>query len=140
MKISLEGFRSMNRDEKFDNEPAGREVLGERYDNTGLLISVDEWERLMGDPEYRQIGNTEIATILIKTTWRGFDPDFASFSANANGTLPLIFETVVSAPDHEELNRETWRYESLEQAIAGHEVVVSVVRNFGSKTEDARSP
>jgi hypothetical protein len=116
----------MNRNEQF----------GEHYDKQGLLISVSEWERLMSDPEYRQIGNTEVGTILIETTWRGFDPDFASFSAKANGTRPLIFETVVSAPEHHELNGETWRYESLEQAIAGHEVVVSLVRNFGNKTEE----
>jgi hypothetical protein len=137
MESALEGFRLMNRDEQFGKGPEGREASGERYDKQGVVISVDAWERLISDPQYRQIGSTEIGTILIQTTWRGFDPDFASFSAKANGTRPLIFETKVSAPDNEELNGETWRYESLEQAIAGHEVVVSLVRNFGNKTEES---
>lgn len=120
----------MSDNSKPDNHPQTGGPTGVHHDKRGAPISFDEWLRLSNDPGYKDIQSTEIGGILVQTRWIGTDPELAVFQSAKGDTEPLLFETVIAAPEAHELNREMWRYKTFEEATTGHEAVVKWVRNF----------
>ena len=103
------------------------------YDKAGLPISIEEWNTLSMDMEYKVIGSTEIGPWWISTVWIGLDHRFMGDGP------PLIFETMVftksardadrSDPEYEKLLEfDCVRYSTEQEAVAGHEAMCLLVR------------
>lgn len=88
------------------------------YDIHGAPISRDRWVQLF-DMENRRLGYTRIwgdLVIEVSTVWLGLDHRYSQ-----NGP-PLIFETMIFGGDQD---GETARYSTQEDAIRGHNEIVS---------------
>jgi hypothetical protein len=90
------------------------------WDMDGNEIQVDEWSRLFED-ENRFVATTEIAekAVGVSTVWIGL-----SWMLEVDeGRKPLIYETMAFADDsYDDLG--CWRWESREDALAGHKRIV----------------
>ncbi len=87
------------------------------YDRSGEPIEMEEWVRLI------EAGDVQVATTptedgIVSTVWVGIDMGFG-------GGPPLIFESMVFGNT---MNQEQVRYETEEDARAGHEKLVELVR------------
>jgi hypothetical protein len=83
------------------------------YDWQGNEISLEQWAKLFGDE--RHIGDTDVGNVRISTVWLGIDYRFP----------PLIFETMIFGGD---LNEYQERYATEQEARAGHERAVELVK------------
>lgn len=90
------------------------------FDVDGQPISAVRYVELSCDADYQRVGHDNVGRVEISTIWRGLDHGFGL------GGPPLIFETIIVGGA---MNGEQWRYATLEQARAGHEAVVSLVRH-----------
>ena len=97
------------------------------YNRDGEVIDVLAANRLLGDPDYKRIGLTEITSAsddtvkhLVSTVWLGLD------HSHTDGA-PIIFESMVF--DDGDTSREEWarRYSTEAEALEGHAEVVTVV-------------
>lgn len=95
----------------------------------GEPVPVDdviEWGRWFeGADEERRIGATDVGDVHVSTVFLGLDHSFG------HGP-PLLFETMVFGGEHDEWQD---RYSTRTQAEAGHEAVVSALRNGGPLPE-----
>lgn len=98
------------------------------FDRQGNPLTLWEWIPLHGDPKYRRVAATQLGFdggIFVSTVWLGTDHSFGTGP-------PLIFETMVfdrttSASMANDLFMD--RYSTEEQALAGHEAMVALVRH-----------
>ncbi len=86
----------------------------------GSPASLEEWARLF------ESGNVAAQHLvrgwLVSTVWLGVD-----VSHHADGSLPLIFETMVFPPEwRESRGRWQWRYPDEASALAGHQLAVEL--------------
>ena len=97
------------------------------YNRDGEIIDVHAANRLLGDPDYKRVGLTEITSAsdsgarhLVSTVWLGLDHGHT-------GGAPVIFETMVFADG--DTARDEWarRYKTEAEAEAGHAEIVTVV-------------
>jgi hypothetical protein len=94
------------------------------YDRGGQPISLDEWSKLMEDPEYRRIGLDEIGPYRVSTVWLGLNHSWSSIVGGPD--IPIIFETMVFGSDEQE------RYATEPQARCGHARMVALVKGWGT--------
>lgn len=96
------------------------------FDREGRPVSVEEFSRLKRDPDYVRIGGTTVGRWWVSTVWLGVNH-------RLDGTLPpLLFETMIF-PSNPSVPADwdgegQWRYHTEEQARAGHDQVVRMVR------------
>lgn len=88
------------------------------YDMFGNPISLERWAELTVDPANKVLARTEVGPFLVSTVWLGLDHGWG-------GGPPLIFETIVFG-DSRDFDMD--RYSTREQALAGHEAMVLLVR------------
>ena len=89
------------------------------FDKEGAPISPERWGELFGDMAYRRVGLDEFDDgTNISTVWLGIPHGYDPMG-------PLVFETMVFKANGED---ETYRYPTLERAIAGHALRVADVR------------
>lgn len=126
-------FESSYEQEVARQEVARQEAIerlrdsGQRYyDRQGTVIDLLEWARLFGDYSYKRVARTTITsaadpgnTFNVSTVWMGIDSGFG------HGP-PVIFETMVFSSS-QELEHDCQRYPTEEQALRGHDEVVTVV-------------
>jgi len=104
------------------------------YDKYGNHITLEEWGRLYEDEDYMRIGLTEVGPYVVSTVWLGLDHSFGTGP-------PVLFETLVFTktawndprprddPEHKTLMEiDGRRYHTEEEAKAGHEEFVTLVR------------
>jgi hypothetical protein len=94
------------------------------YGRDGTPITFSTWVALFEDMEYRVIERAEFGEIVVSTVWLGLDHSFGY------GELPMIFETIVFAPETFPLDGEMFRYATEEQAREGHADMVARVRSL----------
>lgn len=94
------------------------------YDRDGSAISVSRANELLGDAAYRHIAGEQVGAYWVSTVWLGLDHSLG------RGVSPVIFETVVFAPDGEQLgpDLECRRYSTEAAARAGHAELVTLLR------------
>jgi hypothetical protein len=109
------------------------------YDRKAQPITLGRWVVLneLGDPEYgptgmhyKVLGRTRVGPYVVSTVWLGIDHGFGR-------AAPIIFESMVFSAEpvieHEGgMHRQDFdmdRYATEEQAYAGHEQMVTVVRS-----------
>ena len=98
--------------------------MSDYYDRAGKPISQDEWFARFND---KRIAKTTIVDgVDVSTVWLGLDHSWGDGP-------PLIFETMVFGGEHDQ---DCWRYSTEEQAKAGHERVVSALREGRDPWED----
>ena len=103
------------------------------YNKKGEPLSMMAWARLLGDREYATVAYDEIGVaVKVSTVWLGLDH-------NWGGGRPLIFETMAFTfrdepyvmPSGDEYwweGVEQYRYHTLEEALAGHAEILSMVQ------------
>jgi hypothetical protein len=102
--------------------------LGGYYDRQGERITDPQrWVDLMEDrEEYRRVAEDTVGPYWVSTVWLGLDHNY-----DPDGP-PLIFETMVFARDHDDtsfgFDFDMRRYSTEEEAIAGHNEMVTIVR------------
>jgi hypothetical protein len=93
---------------------------GDRYfDRTGRPIRWSVWGKLGENEAYRRVAETRVDSVRVSTIWLGINHRFGSPGS------PLIFETMVFGGQQIEENQ--WRYSTEEEALEGHQTVVSVL-------------
>ena len=89
------------------------------YDKDGNTIEREAAWALMDDWDYKRVARDYIGDVQVSTVWLGMDLGFTG------GHPPIIFETMVFGG---ELDQETRRYATLDEAKAGHKAVLDEVR------------
>lgn len=97
------------------------------YDKLGQPISIERYGELRMLPDYYRVGLTDVGPYQVSTVWLGFDHRFG-----IDIGAPIIFETMVFAdnPDVERppIDVDSMRYCTEDQARAGHEEIVTLIR------------
>ena len=92
------------------------------YDKQGKQISINEWENLIIDPNYKIIKQNVVDGFLVSTVWLGIDHAFFP------GTLkPIIFETMIFGDKNEELDVK--RASTIEEALEDHKSMLKRIKN-----------
>jgi hypothetical protein len=88
------------------------------FDRTGKPLTLWEWAALMEANLDRHVADDMVGQVRVSTVWLGL---------NHNWGLgpPLIFETMVFGGTMDE---DQWRYPTEAAALAGHDQVVTMVR------------
>lgn len=96
------------------------------YDRDGDPIGVRDWNQLLSSTTYKRVARTTVtsaadpsATYDVSTVWLGMNHNWSGHG------LLIIFETMVFDSSGESL--DCCRYETEQQARAGHEDMVTVV-------------
>lgn len=99
------------------------------YDLFGQPISFERWCELFEDFDGRRVAYTELGGYRVSTVWLGLDHRFLGEGP------PLIFETMVFGPDGAE-DLDCHRYATKEEAQAGHDELVTLIRATVQTAED----
>jgi hypothetical protein len=90
---------------------------------------ITKWSRNRADTDLRRVGIDNIDGIVVSTVFLGLDHNWSESGP------PLLFETMVfdhtAGADRKFLDLGCWRYSNIWAARAGHEQVVSVLRDRG---------
>jgi hypothetical protein len=92
------------------------------YDRDGQPMRLYDWAQRFEDMDYKRVAFDQVDDIDVSTVWLGLDHNFSG-----DGAL-LIFETIVfgGPPD---VDNETQRYATEEEARAGHAELLERVRS-----------
>lgn len=95
-------------------------------DKKVIPCSMYEFGKQVEDPESRRIGRTQLGPYVISTVFLMIDHGFG-------GEKHLFFETMIWSekdPDakYKFIDKYQWRYETYEEAVEGHETIVTMVR------------
>lgn len=97
--------------------------FGRYFNRAGEQLTLMEWAHLRetSGMEYLRVAHTMFAeAVEVSTVWLGLDHSFTGQGP------PLIFETMIFG--HTLLDAQLWRYTTEDEARAGHEEVVALVR------------
>jgi hypothetical protein len=97
------------------------------YDRAGAPISMDEWVRLLGNPEYKRVAEDTVGDVWVSTIWLGLNHNWYPSG------VPLLFETMLWRGT--EIVRDPTRYHSEEAALAGHRAIVNELRQRERENE-----
>lgn len=98
------------------------------YDRQGNPITGQEWTEQFGQMEDRRVAETTVGEVWVSTVWLGLDHNWTG--------PPMIFETMVfGGPYHEHMHR----YSTETQALAGHDQMVTLVREAETLVEAAET-
>lgn len=95
------------------------------YDRDGNVINLAQWGMLRASDNYHRVAETQVGPYWVSTVWLGIDHNFTSA-----GDPPIIFETMVFAPNDDSLggDLDCVRYATEAQARQGHDEMVTLVR------------
>ena len=89
-----------------------------RDDHSVQPVGVEEWA-VMFDRDKRGVARDEIGDVIISTVFLGLDHSYGEGP-------PLLFETMIFGGEH---NEDQWLYSTWDEAVAGHEAAVALVRD-----------
>lgn len=101
------------------------------YDRQGNRLSMSRWILLTDDEDYRRVASTDVGPYWVSTVWLGMDHSFGL------GGRPILFETMVFQRDQRDdrddedvgvRDLDCVRYWSEEEALKGHEDMVTLIR------------
>jgi hypothetical protein len=93
--------------------------MGLYYDRQGEPIDVNQWASLFTS-NYQRVARDEVEGYTVSTVWLGLDHGWG-------GPIIFIFETMLFGKG--ERNQECHRYSTEKEALAGHEAIVTALRN-----------
>lgn len=96
------------------------------YDRDGAPINAARFEEIQKSmPDYKRVGGTVISSrtdpsirLWVSTVWLGLDHSLYP------GSKPVIFETMVFEHGSQGIERDTRRYHTEAEALAGHQEMV----------------
>lgn len=99
------------------------------YDREGNRITLERFDELVEEHgvAYKRVAATEVGEVWVSTVWLGVDHNY-------DDGPPLIFETMILGGPND---GDMWRYTTEDEARAGHERVVALVRE-GKIVGDAK--
>lgn len=103
-----------------DDELPGLWVLDGR---TPRRATVGEWSGTLEDVERRRVALTDLGGVRVSTVFLGVDHGFGSSSR------PVLFETMIFAPEHPSLDTTCRRYATWDEAERGHAACVELARS-----------
>lgn len=84
-----------------------------------IKTNLETWARwIEGADPHRRVVETYVDDICVSTVFLGLDHSF-------NHGPPMIFETMIFGGEHDE---KQWRYSTWDEAVAGHDRAVRLVR------------
>jgi len=92
------------------------------YDRSGHPIGMREWSVLHADMGYKIVARDELNGWLVSTVWLGIDHNFTLTGK------PVIFETMVFAPDPCQDDGYQERYTTEDEALQGHQAALAWTR------------
>jgi hypothetical protein len=96
--------------------------MGDRYIlKDGVPVpepDLIKWAQSFEDMDSRRVAHTEIGDIHVSTVFLGLGHSFG-------GGTPILFETMIFGGEHDQYQE---RYETLEEAMHGHERAVALVK------------
>lgn len=96
---------------KVGSDPNAPELF---YDRTGLRISLEGWQELVMQDNYRTLASSTVHKDLVSTIWLGV-------SHGERDGKPLLFETMVFHKRKTNAPIRCVRYVTEQEAIRGHE-------------------
>lgn len=106
------------------------------YDINGQKITRDEWLIHFINDSYKIIANDQIGKFRISTVWLGMDHSFG-FEGPLQIFETMVFDTTNKADTWQNIDME--RYSTLEQAKAGHRIMVETYKNLISSSSASDS-
>lgn len=98
-------------------------MVTDYYDRQGKPLTMEQWIPLFEDSNYKIVKQDYIpdgiGQIKVSTVWLGLN-----HSRIGEGP-PLIFETLIFGGEYDQ---EMYRYTTEDQALAGHEIAVDLVK------------
>ncbi len=94
-------------------------------DHTTEPCSIEEANELLGKNEERRVGESWLNDYRISTVFLALD-----HGDRGENNTPILFETMIFGDG--DLDGETWRYETWEEAERGHMEACEVVDGLGS--------
>jgi hypothetical protein len=88
------------------------------FDRQGKPMGLWEWAAIMESGQDRHVADDMVGLVRVSTVWLGLNHNWGEGP-------PLIFETMVFGGVHDE---DQWRYPTEAAALAGHDQVVTMVR------------
>lgn len=80
---------------------------------------LEEWARFMGEENSRRVALDELHGVCISTVFLAIDHNWTG-----NGG-PVLFETLITWEEHDEI----LRYETYQEALDGHAVLLKAVKD-----------
>ena len=102
--------------------------MADYYARDGQPLDLMSWAQMLEERgnDYRRVAEDTVGPYWISTVWLGLDHNFM------RGGPPLIFETMVFHSGEDgpkaDLDIDMDRYSTEEQALAGHEAFVTLIR------------
>jgi hypothetical protein len=91
-----------------------------------LAESLEEWAEWFQDIDARRVALTQINGYEVSTVFLGIDHGWDRSDPNH---LPVLFETMIFVPESDRICLDYQaRYCELEEARAGHKMVVTLIR------------
>ncbi len=117
---TLENFKS-----RMNSEYEKRGAI--YFDRQGREMQLMDWGSKFEDKEYQIVKQDRIVKYFVSTVWLGINHRFMRQGP------PLIFETMVFVDDEKDpLNEYQEKYSTEEEALNGHEDVISIVKDYMS--------
>ena len=95
-------------------------MIDDLYDKDGTPLTREEFWAKHTDLAYKTVAATEVGESRVSTVWLGRN------HAYTDDTPPILFETMIFDGPHDEA---MWRYETEDEATAGHAAVVNALRD-----------
>lgn len=89
------------------------------YSRDGKPMDLWTWANIIESGQDRHVADEMVGQVRVSTVWLGIDHNFSGIGP------PLIFETMVFGGVMDE---DIWRYSTEAAALAGHDQVVTMVR------------
>ena len=88
------------------------------YDRQLQPISLEEFSRLIVQPDEKFVGVAKIGDVRVSTVWLGINH-------NIMGSRPVVFELMIFGGEHDEYQE---RFYSEEDAVKRHDEVVASIK------------
>ena len=85
-------------------------------DHKPIRATLDEWSKFTEPHCTSRVARDENDEILVSTVFLGLDHNWGEGP-------PILFETMIFGGEHDE---DQWRYETWDEAIAGHKIACSI--------------
>lgn len=83
-------------------------------DRTPRRATLGEWVETMRGDRWRRVADTDLGGVRVSTVFLGIDHGFGA------SPRPILFETMIFAPEHPDLDQMQRRYATWDEAERGH--------------------
>jgi hypothetical protein len=97
--------------------------LDDEHNPVAITDSL-EWAKWF-ETSKRHVDNTEIGDVRVSTVFLGLDHSLENFDGSMKDYVPILFETMIFGGERDQYQE---RYATWDEAKAGHEFAVSLIK------------